>query len=49
MENVRVVFEDGSMYIGEISNAKRQGKGKYVYASGELWHDGEWENDRPKK
>jgi hypothetical protein len=43
------VYKDGSMYNGEISNAKKHGKGKYVYASGQLWHDGEWENNQPKK
>ncbi len=45
----KIVFADGNVYIGEMANTKRHGHGKFTYANGTSWHDGEWENDKPKK
>jgi hypothetical protein len=42
-------WPDGGKYVGEWKNNKRHGRGKYVFASGNINHDGEWENDKPKK
>ena len=33
----------------EWKNDKKHGLGKYILASGEVAHDGEWENGNPKK
>jgi hypothetical protein len=43
------VFANGDIYIGEMSNAKRHGKGIYTRADNTIYHDGEWENSLPKK
>jgi hypothetical protein len=42
-------WPDGGKYVGEWKNSKRNGSGKQVFASGNMNHDGDWENDKPKR
>ena len=34
---------------GQYKDGVKHGLGKYTFADGEVAHDGEWENDEPKK
>ena len=44
---IRIInYEDGSIYIGEIKNNKKDGLGKIYSSSGIKYYDGEWKNDR---
>ena len=40
---------NGDKYVGQYKDGNRHGLGKYTFADGEVHHDGEWENDEPKK
>jgi len=40
-------FSDGSVYVGEVVNNMRHGKGKMVWAASGLNYEGDWENDKP--
>ena len=42
-------FAGGDKYVGQYKDGKKHGFGKYTYANGTVGHDGEWENDQPKK
>ena len=44
-----LTFANGDTYVGQWKNDKKHGLGKYILASGEVAHDGEWENGNPKK
>ena len=39
----------GASYVGEFKDGKMHGLGKYTFANGTVYHDGEWENGEPKK
>lgn len=41
--------DTGDKYVGEYKDGKRPGLGKYTFANGQVYHDGEWENDQAKK
>ena len=43
------VGADGGTYVGQYKDGKMHGVGKYTFADGEVAHDGEWEDDLPKK
>ena len=43
------IFFLRATYVGQWKNDKKHGLGKYILASGEVAHDGEWENGNPKK
>lgn len=45
-DNGRIVFLDGSVYQGEISNNRMSGFGTMNYASGESY-SGQWKNNQP--
>ena len=36
-------------YVGQFEDGKRHGLGKCTFANGTVYHDGEWENNQPKK
>ena len=40
----RIEYLDGSIYLGEIRDRKREGKGIYYFANKEVY-GGEWNND----
>ena len=42
-------FADGAKYVGQYKDGQQHGLGKFTFADGEVYHDGEWENDEPKK
>ena len=46
----KIVWRDGSSYIGSVVDGKRQGKGKYYYKSdienNRLSYEGDWNNDQ---
>ena len=44
-----MTFADGNKYVGQFKDDKMHGFGKATLANGEVVHDGEWENDQPKK
>ena len=44
-----LTFADGFKYVGQFKDNNMHGRGKATLASGEVHHDGEWENDEPKK
>ena len=39
----------GTKYVGQFKDGKMHGLGKFTLANGTVHHDGEWENDQPKK
>ncbi len=39
-----MMFSDGSKYIGDFRNGRREGKGKMIYANNSNY-EGEWKND----
>ena len=44
-EGEKIIYPNGSYYIGEEKDGKRQGKGKYYDENGNLKYDGDWVND----
>jgi len=46
MKFCRVIFTDGSHYIGEWKELKKHGRGKHTYPNGEveegIWNEGEF-------
>ena len=42
-------WASGGKYVGQYKDNKRHGLGKYTLADGTVHHDGEWENNQPKK
>ena len=42
----RVIFVDGSEYVGELRKGKKNGYGEYYYASGTIYR-GTWSDDLP--
>ncbi len=36
-------------HVGQFKDNLAHGRGKYTFASGKVKHDGEWENNEPKK
>ncbi|MDR0552852.1 MAG: hypothetical protein LBG13_02035, partial [Holosporales bacterium] len=47
-EEVKIEYENGNVYEGKMKNGKKEGKGKMVWASGEVKGDayeGDWKND----
>ena len=42
-------WADGNKYVGQWKDNEKHGLGKFTLADGEVHHDGEWENDQPKK
>lgn len=38
-------YKDGGMYIGELKNDKKEGKGKMIFKGGDIY-EGEWLNDK---
>jgi hypothetical protein len=45
----KLTWANGDVYEGERVDDRKHGKGKYTNADGTIYHDGEWENDKPKK
>ena len=41
----KVIFPDGTVYVGEHQHAKKHGKGKYTFADGDVY-DGEWQHGK---
>lgn len=37
-------YSDGSKYVGELHNGKRDGRGLYLWVDGDMWY-GPWSND----
>ena len=44
-----LTYADGRKYVGRYKGDTCHGRGKFTFADGEVYHDGEWENDEPKK
>jgi len=42
----KFTYDNGDVYEGNWINGKRHGKGKYDYADGISWYDGEWVDDK---
>jgi hypothetical protein len=38
-------YKDGGMYIGELKNDKKDGRGKMIFSGGDIY-EGEWVNDK---
>ena len=45
LENGKMVYPDGTVYIGEFRNKQRNGRGSYVYPDGTKY-EGDWLNDK---
>lgn len=45
LDSGKMVYADGTTYIGEFTNKKRNGKGVYTYKDGSTY-DGQWEDDK---
>ena len=45
MTEERIEFEDGSVYVGEVKDGKRHGRGTYTYSDGEKY-EGEWKDGK---
>ena len=39
-----MIFPDGTTYVGEYDEGKREGKGKRYWLNGDVY-EGEWSND----
>ena len=43
---VKITYENGDIYIGELNeNGNRHGQGKYIYSNGKV-KEGIWENGK---
>ena len=40
-------YPDGSIYEGNLIYDKKNGTGKLTNADGSIFHDGNWDEDRP--
>ena len=45
MTEERIEFEDGSVYVGEVKDGKRHGRGTYTYSDGEKY-EGEYKDGK---
>lgn len=45
-DETRVIYEDGSMYIGDWKDGNRNGIGKYISKDGRSVYEGEWKDDK---
>jgi hypothetical protein len=41
----KIIYSDGSSYIGQILNGQRHGKGKFQTADNVIIYEGEWQDD----
>ena len=42
---VKIKYNNGDVYIGEVKNNKKHGKGKYIFANGQTY-TGEYRNGK---